>query len=284
MKFETSVIELIKSRRSVRTYKKTSLDIALIEKINTILQNHSEGPFGNKARFNLVEKKQAKENHKIKLGTYGFISGAQYFIASQVKNTQHANIDVGYLLEKIILHLTALGLGTCWLGGTFSRSDFSGILGSDSETIIPAITPVGLPSETKSVRENIIRWGAKADSRKKWEDLFFSNSFNNSLNKQAAGLYNIALEMIRLAPSASNKQPWRIIKTDDTFHFYIKRTPGYGKISKGVDLQMIDMGIAMAHFELGCYELNLSGQWTNIDPAIVSAEDVEYCSSWKINS
>jgi hypothetical protein len=89
------------------------------------------------------------------------------------------------------------------------------------------------------------------------------------------------LEMIRLAPSASNKQPWRIIKTGDTFHFYLKRTPGYGKISKGVDLQLIDMGIAMSHFELSCQELGMKGHWVNLDPGISSSEIVDYCISWE---
>ncbi len=282
MKFETSVIELIKKRRSVRTFRKIDFDGPLTEKINTILQNHTEGPFGNKVRFCLVEKKRVKENNKIKLGTYGFISGAQYFIASEVKNTLHANTDVGYLLEKIILHLTELNLGTCWLGGTFSRSDFSDILSSESNTIIPAITPVGFPADSMSVRENIIRWGAKADSRKNWEELFSSNSMARPLLKEEAGPNEIPLEMVRLAPSASNKQPWRIIKTPHAFHFYLKRTPGYGKISEGVDLQMIDMGIAMAHFELVCHELNLQGQWKINHQAVASSEAVEYCISWEI--
>ena len=284
MKTETSAIEIIKKRRSVRTYKKIDFDGALTDQINTILQNHTEGPFGNKVLFSLVEKKLAKENNKIKLGTYGFISGAQYFIASQVKNTPNANIDVGYLLEKIILQLTALDLGTCWLGGTFSRSDFSDILSSESDTIIPAITPVGYPADSMSVRENIIRWGAKADSRKKWEELFFSDSMDSPLSKEEAGPYEIPLEMLRLAPSASNKQPWRVIKTVDAFHFYLKRTPGYGKISKGVDLQMIDMGIAMAHFEISCTELSQEGKWNHNDPGMLSGDTAKYCISWMINS
>lgn len=32
------------------------------------------------------------------------------------------------------------------------------------------------------------------------------------LEKEEAGNYEAALEMVRIAPSASNKQPWRILK------------------------------------------------------------------------
>jgi nitroreductase len=284
MKFETSVIEIIKKRQSRRSFISKDFSSEQIQKINVVIQSHSVGPFGNKVMFRLIEKKFAKENHKVKLGTYGFISGARYFIAGQVKNDEHANEDYGYLLETIILHLTAMGFGTCWLGGTFSRNDFLDILNSDGDTIIPAITPVGFPTETNTVRENVIRWGAKADSRKKWEELFFTGSFTKPLSKEDAGSYEVPLEMIRLAPSASNKQPWRIEKTPDAIHFYLKRTAGYNRIGKGVDLQKIDMGIAMSHFELACGELNLKGKWANNNPGLASEKIDEYCISWLLKN
>jgi len=282
MKFETSVIELIKKRRSRRSFINKDFDGAQTEKIHAILQSHSVGPFGNRVRFRLIEKKVAKENNKVRLGTYGFIKGARYFIAGQVRNHEHVNEDYGYLLETIILHLTALDLGTCWLGGTFSRRDFSEILNTGSDTIIPAVTPVGFPAVKAPIHENIIRWGAKADSRKKWEEIFFTDSFDNPLTKEDAGIYAVPLEMLRLAPSASNKQPWRIIKTADAFHFYLERTAGYNRIGKGIDLQNIDMGIAMSHFELACRELDIKGSWANIKPEIAIPETAEYCIGWKI--
>jgi nitroreductase len=282
MEIETSYIELIKKRQSKRKFLNKDLDADQIKKINTIIQNYTTGPFGNKVEFQLIEKKIAKENHKVKLGTYGFISGARYFIVGQVKNRAYANEDYGFLLENIILQLTAMDLGTCWLGGTFSRADISEILSTDSEMIIPAITPVGIPTDSYSIKESIIRWGAKSDSRKEWGEIFFADSFNKSLLSKDAGIYNEALEMLRLAPSASNKQPWRILKSEDAFHFYLKRTQGYNKMGKGTDLQKLDMGIAMSHFELACKELKLQGEWTNMNPEITSSEIDEYCVTWKI--
>ncbi len=280
MKFETSVIELIKERRSRRSYKPTNFDTALTEKINTLLQSITTGPFGNRILFSLIEKSLARENHKVKLGTYGFISGANYFIAGQVEPGEHANEDYGYLLETIMLHLTALHLGSCWLGGTFSRSDFAGILDGGINMIIPAVTPVGFATDNTPWRERLIRRGAKADSRKEWSALFFNDTFTKPITQDDAGDYAVPLEMVRLAPSASNKQPWRICKTPEAFHFYLKRTPGYGKFGKDVDLQKVDMGIAMSHFELACLELRLKGKWVQSNMGISSTEVDEYCVSW----
>lgn len=281
MKFESSIIEIIKKRQSKRSYLNKDIDPSQIEQIMAILQNYTIGLFGNKVEFYLIEKKAAQENHKVKLGTYGFIRGARYFIIGQVKNAPYANEDYAYLLEKIILHLTGMNLGTCWLGGTFKRSDISEILSSDDDMIIPAITPVGWPTVSFSGKESLIRWGAKSDFRKEWNELFFHNDFFHPLTKEEAGIYAEALEMIRIGPSASNKQPWRILKSENAFHFYLKRTSGYQKEIKTTDLQKMDMGIAMAHFELTCKELRLNGKWINSDPQIISPEIDAYCISWK---
>jgi len=280
MKFETSVIELIKKRQSKRTYTQEAILSKTLQQIKAIIDFYSVGVFKNKVNFAIVEKDFAFENQKVKLGTYGFISGAKYYIAGEVKKNEFAFEDFGYLLEKIILHLTEMDLGTCWLGGTFSRSDFAFVLNTNGDTIIPAVTPFGFATKTKSVKEKIIRSAASADSRKPWNELFFNDTFLKPLTKEDAQLFLMPLEMLRLAPSASNKQPWRIVMDNNNFHFYLKRTPGYNKYFKYIDLQKIDMGIAMSHFELTCQELDLSGKWKVTPPEIVP-QDVEYIVSWK---
>jgi nitroreductase len=280
MKFEKSVLEIIKERQSRRNFVNIDLPADHLKKINDILRYYTTGPFGNHVAFSLIEKKFAEVNHKVKLGTYGFITGAHYFIAGKVTDGDYANEDYGYLLESIILHLTSMDLGTCWLGGTFKRSDFFEILKSDANQVIPAITPVGIPSESRSVKENVIRWGAGSDNRKKPVELFITDS--DQLSQEIAGLYELPLEMVRLAPSASNKQPWRIRISPGVLNFYLKRTPGYKKVSSRVDLQKTDMGIAMSHFELACRELKLKGEWSIGNGGSAASESGEYLVSWKL--
>jgi hypothetical protein len=92
---------------------------------------------------------------------------------------------------------------------------------------------------------------------------------------------------VRWAPSASNKQPWRIVRNENAFHFYLSRTKGYGKGSllfsllRIVDLQRVDLGIAMCHFELTARELGFAGRWAVQDPDIAKPDDrTEYIVSW----
>lgn len=93
--------------------------------------------------------------------------------------------------------------------------------------------------------------------------------------------------MARLAPSASNKQPWRVVRDGAGWHFYCQRTPGYGKgsfiftVLRIADLQRLDVGIAMCHFELTARQLGLPGRWVSADPGLEPVDKhTLYISSW----
>ena len=98
-----------------------------------------------------------------------------------------------------------------------------------------------------------MRKGIKADSRLDFGELFFDGSFDKPLTEENAGKIKEALKAVRLAPSAVNKQPWRVIKEGNKVHFYEKRNRGYVSDSDW-DLQKIDMGIALCHFSIAAKE------------------------------
>ena len=87
--------------------------------------------------------------------------------------------------------------------------------------------------------------------------------------------------MVRIGPSASNKQPWRIVVDGERLHLYLARTPRYRRLVPSTDLQMIDMGIAMQHLEISARELGLAGSWEFVkEPAVDVATDAEYIVTW----
>jgi len=274
-----SIIETIKNRTSRRSYRSEPLSPEIVTQIEKIINGAPGGLFNSPATFRLVHKSIAADQ-KIRLGTYGFISGAQYFIAGKTVSSPEAFVDFGFRMEWIILQLTGLGLGSCWLGGTFKRSEFAGLLDVKEDEIIPAITPVGDTTEKRSIRDKLIRLGAGSNKRKLWPELFFDRNFEKSLDEITSGKYARVLEMVRLAPSASNKQPWRIVKDNNSYHFFLQRTPEYGRMSPEIDLQRVDLGISICHFELTARELNLTGHWQMTHPEIPSAEHSEYILSW----
>jgi len=274
-------VETIKKRISCRTYQTGPMKESDQKKLRDFLLVNVRGPFGNRVRFELIDL-AAQEREEIKtLGTYGFIKGAGMFIVGAVVKGDRAMEDYGYCMEKNILAATHLGLGTCWLGGTFNRSASASKIKKREDEVVPAITPVGYPKEKKSMMDSAVRFFAKSNTRKGWEELFFLGNTKSFLPRNMAGAYELPFECVRIGPSASNRQPWRVVKeTDsDVFHFYISRTLGYAEKFLGVSLQDIDMGIAMCHFEVAIQEMNLRGSWQSIQPA-PAQRDLEYIATW----
>ncbi|MFO8011240.1 MAG: nitroreductase family protein [Dehalococcoidia bacterium] len=277
------MIEAVRRRVSVRTYAEQPVEREKQDRLIELMRNTETGVFGNRVRFELVDLSEMEKAELSGLGTYGFINGARMYLVSAVADKARAMEDVGYCFEKLILELTTMGLGTCWLGGTFKRAGFARRIDIAPEEVCPAVSPVGYPAKRRTMRERAIRRLAKAGTRKPWSDLFYH--VDEPLTQDSAGAYSTALECVRLGPSASNNQPWRIFKERgaDVFHFCLKRTAGYDKVFKGVDLQLIDMGIAMSHFELASLELGLSGGWEAADPG-TGFGNLEYIVTWKGNS
>ncbi len=96
-----------------------------------------------------------------------------------------------------------------------------------------------------------------------------------------------------MAPSATNKQPWRIVRRGGDWHFYLQRSKAYGKGSaraslafgllRIADLQRVDLGIAMCHFDLVARELGLSGAPVVDGPADSATlpPGAEYSATWR---
>jgi len=65
---------------------------------------------------------------------------------------------------------------------------------------------------------------------------------------------------------------------------YLQRTPGYksGRLVQIADMQRVDLGIAMCHFELVARERGLAGTWVHEDPSIAPLDKgVEHIATWR---
>lgn len=288
MPYSQPIVDLIRKRTSVRTYLPTLIDDEKRNKLNKFIETFTVGPFGGKARFKLIAAKENKSEELRNLGTYGFIKGATGYIISAIKDESKNLEDLGYQMERLILYATDLGLGTCWLGGTFTKSSFAAKMNLISDELIPAVTAIGIPSPKRRRTVKLTRKKANSDRRIDWEQLFFDETFGNPLKRSPAEKFNLPLEMLRIAPSASNHQPWRIVRKQNLFHLYMHRSPGYNdrRINRwftNADMQRIDMGIAMCHFELTAMELGLPGEWVKQAPEIELPEgEIKYLTTWKI--
>lgn len=278
----------IRFRYSCRSYNGSVMEKSSWEKMEDYIAGNSESPFGTKTRF--INFAGSEENKDILkgLGTYGFIKGASAFIVGVTNHEEYSLEDFGYLMEKNILYATTIGLGTCWLGGSFKKSVFSQRAEAGENEYVPAVAAVGNIASKRRLAESALRFSISASKRIPFPQLFFNKAFGAPLYEEGAGAYKVPLEMVQKAPSASNKQPWRIVcdLEKGKFDFYLHRTKKYYKRNKKMfglaDMQRIDMGIAMCHFEIAANELNIKGFWkVNKLEEQNLPEGAEYLVSWE---
>ena len=276
----TLTLNAIEARKSTRTFQKKPLTPADLAKVSAYLNEPENmiGPFGNQIEIELVL--ESEEREKDKIGTYGFIKNPQgYIIGSSIVETKSL-FDYAFVLENIVLYLTTLGVGTCWLGGRFRKQEAMSHLSFAENEIIPAITPLGYAKEKKALRERVVRTMLRAKNRKPEDQLFFYETFGQPLGDRAED-FQQALHYVRVGPSAQNKQPWRLIFNADLsqVHFYIASALADHPLYM-CEPEYLDIGIAYNHFKTGLDEVGIAGELIIKEPEIEKPKGSFYIASW----
>ncbi len=263
-----NVIETIEKRKSSRNFKQETFDYKSIEKY--ISDFNTDDMF----KFKIVNT----NNMNVKVGTYGTIAGCDVFIAGSIKNDYLKDdltyVKFGEIFEKIILYITAQGLDTCWLGGTYNSKQARETFETGDEYTLFIVSPIGFKKDKERAFDKLLNIAIKPRSRKAFEKLFFENDFNTPLNENDK--YSTPLKMVQLAPSAKNSQPWRVLKIDSRYDFY-GELKNLKNLSKAMGYN--DLGIAKCHFELTAKELGFKGKWERVNDC-KDVDNLVYICSW----
>ena len=259
---EFSVTAAVKARRSVRTFDGRAIKdedrIALTEYIRTV-----QNPFSVPVEFRLLNAAEYNLSSPV-------IVGADEFLAAKVVRCKNFELAYGYSFESVCLFAQSLGLGTVMLAASLSRKTFEKTMELKDNEVMPVASPVGYPAAKMSLRESLMRKALRADSRIDFDKLFYDCDFDKGLSIDKAGVFAQALEMARWAPSGVNRQPLRAVVCKDTVHFY-----------ETGSTQKLDIGIALAHFDLTLKEEGISGSFVDEKPMIALPKQMEYVISYK---
>lgn len=226
------ILQAMKERRSVRSFNGKPLSPELISELQKAIDD-SYTLFGGNISIKL---KRFSLEGDFKPSTYGVIKGASDFFLLAIGEGDESDLTAGFQFEQIVLKAWMLGLGTCWIAGTYKGSQFDEKeKWPDGETL-KVICPVGI-LEKPRMMEKFMRFTIGSNNRKPFSELFFEDEFKKPLS--ADNKFSEALEMLRLAPSSTNSQPWRVLVKNDKVMFYYK--PKY-------PITVIDMGIGICHF------------------------------------
>lgn len=241
--------DAIRARKSVRTYNNAA---TLSERqLYAIANAISEANKASCGKFTCCWA-PTNDDSDFRPSTYGTIKGAAGFIPVAFDiNDSGAALLVGQYIERLALSLTQAGIGTCWIGGTFKASSFSKT--TDSPSKINIVIACGIAADKQRLRDRITQTIFKCASRKPFDSLF-TQPDNSPIQQQSA--WRPLLEAMRLAPSAINAQPWRVVVDGNVAHIF-------GIIRNG--LNFVDLGIGLEHIVLSAQEKNLT--ITNVSDA-----------------
>lgn len=152
---------------------------------------------------------------------------------------------IGYYGELLVLEATALGLGTCWVAGTFDKQ--SDLFSQDADDKLVAVIAVGNVESKQTLKEKLIH----RTVRRKTQAL---DAFYTAEGK-IPQWFIAGMLAVQKAPSAVNSQR---VKFHYTKEGILSSVPGSWASDP------IDMGIAKLHFSLGAggsFALGLQGKF-----------------------
>jgi len=254
------MMEVIKTRKSIRTFDGAKISQETLETFCSYIKS-IKNPYDIPVEFMLLDSKKYQLSSPV-------IEGEHIYIAAKVPKVMHCEEAFGYSFEKMVLHAWSLGIGTTWIGGTLNRELFEKAADTKEDEFMMIVSPLGYPSKKRSEIDIKLREMVNGDERMSSSELFFEGTFSKPIESA-----NDCLEAVRWAPSAANRQPWRIVNVNNSYHFYVRHTKGY---SSGVDwdVQKIDLGIAICHFLSVC-----DGEFSIDDPEIETDEYTEYVAT-----
>ncbi len=236
------VKDVIYQRKAIRNYSSRPIESEGIKKVREILSSLTPLYKDIDLKAELVEERE-KIQGIIKgiIGNYGKVHAPHYIVA-MAKDKEGYRENVGFAMEEVVLKLTELGFGTCWIGAKIPKDLIRNIISMEDGYIPVILIALGYPEDTNYFNLEL----SSAHKRKPLEEMV-----EGHLDAAWEEIFN----GVRRAPSGVNLQPWKFFKEDNKVHCYIKE----GIITKKIaNYGELDMGIALCHLKLMSKSMGLN--------------------------
>lgn len=244
-------LELLRLRRSVRAFTAESVSPELVRKLQalvTMINTHQQG-----IKFQIIT--DDPDPLASFSQSYGIFTNPRNYLAAVVDTaTPHVMERAGYFAEKFVIKAVELGLGTCYIGGTYNSKKVKAQLRAGEKILFLVI--FGHPLEKSKPLSRLM---AKfVHMKERGASSFFepASELHEALDKFP--ILKEGLEAVACAPSSLNKRPTSIC---------IDKKDGEEKICARVDEKnsknLIDLGIAKFNFN---FATGTECEWGNGSP------------------
>ncbi|MBR3763656.1 MAG: hypothetical protein IKK57_03790 [Clostridia bacterium] len=214
--------EMITRRRSVRAYLPEAVDEALLAEVAAFTEGLTPLLPGAEPVWRIIPTADASFLQKWQ--------NPQFFaFYVPVTAEEDGLLNVGYMYQQLDLFLQGKGLGTCWVGLGWPDEKKAPPQGMKLAVMMAFGYPAGKEAERKTAAD-----------------------FKRRGPEEIADWVDDRLEPARLAPSATNSQPWFFTHDEhdaDVLHVWREKLTLLKKRTHG-RMNLIDMGIALAHLKV----------------------------------
>ena len=204
--------EMISRRRSVRAYRTESISPERLEKLQAYMEGLAPLLPGARVSARLIPTAHGSFLQKWK---------TPHFIAIFSDGSDDALLNAGFMYQQLDLYAQSIGLGTCWVGLGSLTEEEPVPDGMKLAVMMAVGLPDNVPERTPAdfKRKPMAELTDRPDER---------------------------LEALRLAPSATNSQPWYVTHDGGTLHIW-REELGLIKQRTHGRMNKIDMGIGLCH-------------------------------------
>lgn len=270
---------LVQNRKSVREFSGKKVSASVTAGIKTYYENVQRLIPGIKTEL-LIFGKDRQTALEGAAGYSDTLNGAPQYLVLLSEDAPNAGINAGYIMEDLILKLTELGLGTCWITFTDSAA-VKEALGITSQLEVAAIAAFGYGERTtKRLRLNILSMSnvdisAKRhyfDPKRSVSDMVYLGSWGNSEGiDEFIGFYDDMLwegfYAASLSPSYLNRQPYGFI-IDGNKVALVKRPDEFTTEIDG----NLGLGVVLLHFSAVVSRWHSALKWEFTPDAPAPAE------------
>jgi len=244
-----NITEAVYKRNSVRKYVPFNISQKDFEEVETIVKGLPRLYPEIKMDINI-----AKEGTKIQeilkgivLG-FGKVEAPHYLIITSEKKDGYLE-NIGFALEELVLKFVAMGIGSCWLGETIKKELYKNIIEFPENQEPVLMIAFGYPANNHDISKK----EAGEYRRKSIDEIIFGDYKD---------IYKDIFDMVRVAPSGVNMQPWRFFIVDGGIDLYAVK--GNLLTKRTYSFRELDAGIALKHFEIGCKEKGIKFRIKNL--------------------
>lgn len=236
-------VDAIYRRRSIRKYLNEELQVGVLDEIKEMCKGVKKLYGGIDMGIHVVE-----EGTKIQkiitgiIGSYGKIKAPHYVVVTSDKQEGYLE-NSGFAIESIVLYLTDMGIGTCFVGSGINKQLLESTVQINKNHEVVIIIAFGYPRNEEDMNKKAARYG------KRMEISEFTSGY-------VTKAWQHILDAFRMAPSPINSQPWRVFINKDSVDIYCINKNFLLMKNLG-EMNLIAIGTALYHLYIAAERMDM---------------------------